>query len=223
MKKFDFYEFAGILCPGALLVLVLARMFPELAFIGNKENFSFGDLGIFVVLSYVAGELVHAVGNGIEKLCWGLWSGLPSDWVRSGKHDLISKQQKNQLGDKLAELTNIELPGGIHGLTQKAWYAITRQMYAVVRYAGRSSRIDVFNGYYGMFRGLAASLLVVIGVSILQRGWAHPRFYIFFGIALILALIRMHRFGVNYARELLVEFLATQKTDKPVSAPKEGE
>ena len=111
----------------------------------------------------------------------------------------------------------INSPNGLVGFSTEDWYMITRQIYAVVRYVGRSARIDIFNGYYGMFRGLAAALLLVILASALQRGFGHPRLYVLLVGALVLAIFRMHRFAVNYARELFVQFLVTQKSDK---APK---
>lgn len=223
MKKFDFYEFAAVLCPGALLVLALTRLLPELAFLAKKESYTFGDLGVFVLLSYVAGQLVQAVGNVLAKIWWLCWRGLPTDWVRTEKHKLIAQQQTDRLSQKLSELAGIEAPSGIAGFSESDWYAITRQIYAVVRYAGRSGRVDIFNGYYGMFRGLTASLLVVFVASVVQRGFVHPRVYVLLGSGLVLALFRMHRFAVNYARELFVQFLTTQKGDKSAAPTKEPE
>jgi len=223
MKKFDFYEFAAVLCPGALLVFALTKLFPELSFVGNKETFSFGDLGVFVLLSYVTGQLVQALGNVIAKVWWVFWSGLPTDWVRSGKHKLIAQQQMAQLSGKLSELTGIAVPNGVGAFSQADWYVITRQIYTVVRHAGRSSRVDIFNGYYGMFRGLTASLLLVTTLSVIQRGWVHLRLYVLFTAGVVLAVFRMHRFAVNYARELFVQFLTTQKGDKPPGSTKDAD
>src|SRR6266487_3369807 len=62
MKKFDFYEFAGVLCPGAVVVFGLAKLHPQLAPLIVKDDVSLGDLGFFVILSYVAGRLVLGVG-----------------------------------------------------------------------------------------------------------------------------------------------------------------
>jgi len=221
MKKFDFYEFAAILCPGALLVLALARLMPQLAFLANKDSYSFGDLGIFVILSYIAGELVQALGDVIAKVWWKFWCGLPTDWVRSGKRELLAPQQAAQLPAKLLELTGITAPHGVTRFSQDDWYGITRQVYAVILHARRSSRVDIFNAYYGMFRGLTASLLLVIVASVIERGCLHPRLYALLIGAFILALFRMHRFGVNYARELFVQFLTTQKDEKPLPPVKE--
>ena len=223
MKKFDFYEFAAVLCPGALLLFALTRLIPELGFLRNKESFSFGDLGVFVLLAYVAGQLVQAVGNVIAYVWWKCWSGLPSDWPRSGKHKLLAGQQTSALPAKMAELVALNARSGIGDFAADDWYMITRQIYAVVRHAGRSARIDIFNGYYGMFRGLAAALLLVIVAVAVQRGFGHPRLYILLVGAFVLAMFRMHRFAVNYARELFVQFLATQKTDKPAASAKETE
>ena len=98
-------------------------------------------------------------------------------------------------------------------MTRAEWFVVTRRMYAIVSHAGRSGRIDIFNGNYGMFRGIAAAMLVLIAASLVEVGWEHPRRYAIFGGALILALLRMHRFGVHYARELFVQLLTTEKTD----------
>jgi hypothetical protein len=223
IKQFDFYEFAAVLCPGALLLFALTRLIPELGFLTNKDTFSFGDLGVFVLLAYVAGQFVQAVGTAIAYIWWKSWGGLPSDWARSGKHKLLAQQQTALLPARLAKLTEINARSGISGFSADDWYLITRQIYAVVRHAGRSERIDIFNGYYGMFRGLAACLLLVIIAIAVQRGFGNPRLYVLLVGALVLAIFRMHRFAVNYARELFVQFLATQKTDKPAAAPKEAE
>ncbi len=215
MKKFDFYEFAGVLCPGAVVVFGLAKIYPTLApLISKQEGASLGDLGFFVILSYVAGHLVQAFGNIIEKLWWLCWGGLPSNWLRSKRERLLTDDQKAHLKVKFEKLSGTHIKP-IGDLTRRAWFNITRQMYAIVSHAGRAVRIDIFNGNYGMFRGIAAAMVVLIVASTVETGWHHPQRYAFLGSALLLALLRMHRFGVHYARELFVQFLATEKDDKP--------
>ena len=223
MKKFDFYEFVGVLCPGAVVVFGLAKIYPTLAPLISKEcGASFGDLGFFVILSYVAGQLVQALGNIIEKLWWVCWGGLPSNWLRSKRERLLTKEQKDELRSKFEKLTGTHI-NSMSSLKKKEWFVITRRMYAIVNHAGRAGRIDIFNGNYGMFRGIAAAMIFLIIASLVEIGWQHPRLYIFLGAALVLSLLRMHRFGVHYARELFVQFLTTQKTDKPPASAKEAE
>jgi hypothetical protein len=214
MKKFDFYEFAGVLCPGAVVVFGLSKIYPTLApLISKQEGASIGDLGFFVILSYIAGHLVQAVGNVFEKFWWMCWGGLPSNWLRSTRERLLTKEQKEHLRLKFEKLTGTHIKP-ISDLRKKEWFVITRRMYAIVSHAGRSGRIDIFNGNYGMFRGIGAAMFVLIAASLVEVGWQHPRRYAILGGALILALLRMHRFGVHYARELFVQFLTTEKTDK---------
>src|SRR6266498_4439013 len=130
MRKFDFYEFAGVLCPGAVVVFGLARLYPALAPLVSKDEISFGDLGLFVILSYVAGHLVQAFGNVIEKIWWFFWGGLPSDWVRSEHQHLLTKEQKDHLNAAFEKLSGIHIKP-IPQLTKKEWFSITRQIYAI--------------------------------------------------------------------------------------------
>ena len=51
---------------------------------------------------------------------------------------------------------------------RRQWYSVTRQICAAVSGAGRGSRIDVFNGHYGLCRGMASGLVVllILGLAI---------------------------------------------------------
>ncbi|MBL8809844.1 MAG: hypothetical protein JNM43_06665, partial [Planctomycetaceae bacterium] len=88
----------------------------------------------------------------------------------------------------------------------KAWYGITRQIYAAVSAAGRAGRVDTFNGNYGLNRGLAASLLT-IAILVLFTGRSNWPYSVGLLLGAIAALYRMHRFARHYARELFVQFL----------------
>jgi hypothetical protein len=80
------------------------------------------------------------------------------------------------------------------------------------------ARIEIFNGNYGLFRGIAASLLVVTVVTIGKHGfWSQPTL-ITSGI-LVVALLRMNRFGVHYASELYRQALNLAEPPKPVVTP----
>jgi hypothetical protein len=80
-----------------------------------------------------------------------------------------------------------------------------REVYAAVADAKRAGRVDTFNGNYGLMRGLAAAILVLliaamaVGKGLLVAGA--------FAIMFLLALQRMHRFGKHYAMELFIQFL----------------
>ena len=54
MRTFDFYEFAGVLCPGVVLPYSAALIIPEFAPIPRDQSVFLGDLGLFSVLMTVA-------------------------------------------------------------------------------------------------------------------------------------------------------------------------
>jgi hypothetical protein len=67
-SKFNAYEFIGILAPGGTILFGLALIFPELKAVFFEQGFSLGDLGLFVILAFVAGHLIQAVGNALVRL-----------------------------------------------------------------------------------------------------------------------------------------------------------
>lgn len=205
MRQFDFYEFSGILVPGATALVGSLLLFPDVLKPESIKDFSVGGLGLFVVLAYVLGHLVQAVGNGVESGWWSVWGGMPTDWARTKPERLLAPCQLDALEKTAKERLWFE---GLQ-IAQCAashWYAITRQIYAEVAGAGRADRIDVFNGNYGLNRGIASALLVVLPVAFIKSpvDWA---FVGGAGVAVILAIYRMHRFARHYARELFVQFL----------------
>lgn len=210
MKKFDFYEFTGILSPGVLLLCGLAWIYSDVYGVISNKDISVGDLGIIVVLAYVAGHLLQSLGNVLENVWWFCWRGMPSDWVRSQKHVIISEPQIKIIPAKVKKILKIECPDNISTLNKKDWFFITRQMYAIVKNAGLTERIDIFNGNYGMFRGIACSLIVLLCCVIIEVNFSNIKIIITLIILLILSLIRMHRFGVHYVRELFIQFISIQ-------------
>lgn len=198
--SFDFYEYAGIIVPGSVLAFGGMWLAPELREYLGPEGFTFGELGLFVVLSYALGQLVQGVGNTVE---WALWlplGGLPNKRVLDG--ETLTKQQHARLMAFLRE-------DGIIGETvsKAEARAAIREVYARVAAAGQSARIDKFNGIYGMLRGLSAALiLLTIACAIVGTDWQYVLLATF---STLISLRRMHRFGWHYGRELAVVYLAT--------------
>ena len=77
--------------------------------------------------------------------------------------------------------------------------------------AGHAKRIDTFNANYGLCRGLAASLLVLLFVNLICnfKGW---QIHVILSALCCLAIYRFYRFGIIYARELFVEFLQSSNS-----------
>jgi hypothetical protein len=142
----------------------------------------------------------------LEPPFWRLFGGMPTDWLRKPQQTLISDEQARKIQVQATALFAYDAEKVIAGLSQREWSVMVRQMYAAVQAAGRASRVDTFNGNYGMLRGLATALL--IGIVALPgsplRSWP-----LALGLAgaLVLAAVRMRRFAMHYARELFVQFL----------------
>jgi len=98
-RTFDFYEYAGIIIPGAVLVMALVWLFPESRALFSKEGVTLGELGLFLIIAYAAGHLVQAVGNYLEWAWWKPRGGMPSGQVLCGKH--LSTEQYKRLLDAL--------------------------------------------------------------------------------------------------------------------------
>lgn len=206
MRQFDFYEFAGIIAPGMLVVIGgIIIVFPNVEDLKELADLSVGGLGIGVLVAYVAGQLLQALGNGIENVWWRIRGGMPTDWVRTGKNNLIADDQRKLLQDKVRHMlkdTAFELKAT---LSAKQWYSITRQIYAMLD-ADKRARVDIFNGNYGLHRGIASGLLVLL-VMVTFVDWQAWRIELLLSLLFGMAIYRMNRFAIHYGRELFVQFL----------------
>src|SRR6478609_1704513 len=104
-RTFDFYEYAGVIVPGAVLVLGMLWLFPEGRAHFSKEGVTFGELGLFVIIAYASGQLVQGVGNWMEWLWWKSWGGNPSRRVLAGH--LISVSQHKRVVEALQKDGNV--------------------------------------------------------------------------------------------------------------------
>lgn len=208
MKKFDFYEFTGILVPGVILLYALSLRFPEVTPFMSSQQLSVGDLGLFIVLSYVTGHLVQSVGNFVEWVFWKPFGGMPTNWVIAGRTPgYLNPQQVEALPSKVEQILGWKPGKALSEMTQKEWNPLVSSIYASVQAAGRSGRVDVFNGNYGMLRGVGSSLLVAAALCVIGKGEVYWGAVVAVVALAAVALVRMFRFGRHYARELFIQFL----------------
>lgn len=208
MRKFDFYEFAGVIAPGVVVLLAAALIWPDYLGSIQKLDVTLGGFGLALLIAYVAGHLLQGVGNLLEEGWWKVMGGWPSDWPRTGKGNLLSNAQLTKLQERIQDdLGYTEFRFG-PDLTAEAWHPVFRQLYAVVRAAGRDDRAHTFNGNYGMFRGIVAAASVSTMGVMLALGWGAWPLCLAFLVAALLALLRMHRFAKHYVQETLMQFLS---------------
>src|SRR6266571_6089003 len=221
MKTFDFYEFTGILVPGAITLVAILLVFPQIRTSLFSSDLTVGDLGLFVVLAYAAGHLTQAVGNGVEWVLWKVMQGMPTDWVRTRAHPLLAHAQIQTLQAKLSSELNIQTTIDEKTLSSGAWYNITRQIYAAVAAQSRNNRIDIFNGNYGLNRGIASALLIGLALLLLVHGPMYWQIALLILLSAGVALYRTYRFGIRYARELFVQFLQLPTSESTSATPPE--
>jgi hypothetical protein len=215
-KEFSFYEFVGVISPGMVCLMIVAYVIRYEDNLINICQLSVGGFGFIVIVAYFVGHLIQSVGNLFETVWWKLFGGMPTSWiVKRNSCGYLSKCQVDALEGKMSNLLNLCTITTLSNYTTKEWYAITRQIYAAVKQEGASERLDIFNGNYGFFRGIAASLLMGILILIIFNGITEWRSILIVTIFFFLALARMHRFGKHYARELFVQFLQIKEPSFP--------
>jgi hypothetical protein len=202
-RNFDFYEYAGIIMPGAVVVMALVWVFPESRALFSKEGVTFGEFGLFIVIAYAAGQLVQAVGNYLEWVWWKCWGGWPSGRVLCGKY--LSTDQHRRLRDALRPVLGDADPCK---LSEPEKLAIVREVYSEIAGAGKASRVDTFNGNYGLMRGLAAAFVMTFALAIVTSQGIIALCVL--AVLFLLAIHRMHRYGRHYATELFTQFLVAR-------------
>ena len=75
MRQLDFYEFAGIVAPGVVLITtsLLAVMEPPVLL-----EMNLGASAIFIIFAYVIGHILQGIGNWFELAWWKLFGGMPN-------------------------------------------------------------------------------------------------------------------------------------------------
>ncbi|MCS4155484.1 hypothetical protein GGQ03_002787 [Salinibacter ruber] len=213
MDKFSYYDILGVIAPGTVFLAGLLLLFGDLKSARLLEGVSVGGLGIFALLAYAGGQMVQAVGNALENAYWWFWDGMPSDWVRTGRHEhlSLSDPQVEQLTEVCTSKLRLSIDSSLQDLSSDEWDGITSQIYAAVEAEDRDQRISAFNSNYGFHRGLTVAVLL-LAVTAFINGW------VWIGLAAVgaasITLYRMHRFARHYARELFVQALQLSDTPK---------
>jgi hypothetical protein len=193
-KEFSFYEFVGILVPSAIL-LYATQIIIEIVY--QKQIVDFGKLGesiIFVIICYGVGHTLQSLGNIVENAVWFLYGSKPTGWLTK-KNRFGKTLFENPLNQRIEEKVKHKFGDDI-----KDYGSLT---YNLLFQNGKTSRIDIFNGNYSLFRGLAISFLLITVMCGYFFDWKITGIAI---IPFILSLMRMVRFAKYYATETFRTF-----------------
>jgi hypothetical protein len=103
MRNFSFYEHI----PGAIFVIGLIIILPELRSFFQQDGVSIGDLGAILLVAYAAGQGIAALGNVIESAWWKVQGGMPSCWVVGEEPRILHPAQVKQLEGHISERLKI--------------------------------------------------------------------------------------------------------------------
>ena len=152
VEKLDFYDVVGMLVPGALLVFVVAILFPSIslyvAATGLPDSFVAAGL---LALAFFAGQLLQAIGSECEGLLYSMWGGNPREMAFEGKlpKRYLAEDAASRITERLRrEYGQDETDGSLF-------------LRAVGLANGRTgARHERFNALYAYHRGCVALMAV---------------------------------------------------------------
>jgi hypothetical protein len=207
MKEVTLYDILGVLAPGTVFTVGMLTLYPDVAPIITRKEFTVGNFGLVILVSYISGNLVAALGHCLERLWWKVRCGSPTDRARKPGGSILTTREQEGVQRKLVQASIIGANEAIAGLATDDWRSVTRRIYTDLERRGVTRRIDLFNAQYGMNRGIAAALIVVICAIPIQFGFGYWRLQLVLSAGAALALHRMARFSRYYASELFRQFL----------------
>jgi hypothetical protein len=216
--RFDQYDYFGYILPGAAVVFAAMLFSADVRGQFGNEGIDFAGLGLFIIVSFVVGHVVQAIGYALEEF-GHRQIGDPS--VLGGEQSLLSAKQKSRLAQRLKTDFDEEL----ENLDRFAWRALRREMYARLAAPSLRERLDTFRGHAGLLRGMTAAMIVIaIGFVIFQyraKGTAAFVDISAWGLFLVLVLtagaagFRARHFRGIFTRELIVQYLSSPKETPP--------
>lgn len=198
--KFDAYEYIGVIVPGTIVLYVAAVLYPS-SLPGVTTSLSLADLGVALVLAFVAGHLIQAGGNAWEDMIWFFTDGMPTSWAAKDKTTLLSADQLTRLDTCFARDFQCERSSLTDGRGPM------RELFVRIRKHGKTERIDKFNRNYGLMRGIAVAFLAAAALILLKSPYLWREALSMLALCAV-ATYRMVRFGTHYAREVFVEYLS---------------
>ncbi len=200
MRNFDYYEFAGIFVPGAVALFGLSLVIQEVNTLLLSNQNQFSAISIMLVISYACGYLVQAVGNILEKMWWKFRKGWPTDWIMIESNNTYSEHWRESI------YSHFMSEGKNPFVNKRTWIGFTREIYAEIKAASLHDRVDFFNGSYGLTRGIASSLILILIVVVVLKG-VIINVCLSLVVAIVLSIYSMDKYARTYARELFAQYV----------------
>jgi hypothetical protein len=202
-RELSMYEIAGIMGPGIIFIIVIYILFPDLTSHLGNEPITIGLFGIILMLSYIVGHVVQAIGNILIKPFWKLIGDEPKYWIINKKSkNLLNEKQTKLLKSRFENELEIQLPNDITEISKSDWDSYNRSIFVSVNKLDNTSQANVFLADFGLFRGLATALILGLLISIMLYGLEYWIYQVLTLLIICLSGYRMLQFAKYHIREL---------------------
>ncbi len=222
-----FVEFASVVMPGAVLLLMLSLLFlPQDWLLNGFPGSALGLMG-GIVFSFAAGHLLQGFSQlAIERLWTRVQLRSAAEWAigRFAGHEserYLTVEQLEQMDIHYPFKLGISFPAA-SSLDSNALESAVAHAEAYVYSAKVSERLDDLNADYKLNKGLfTAFLLISVCLALSLPGWlpvssgpwALPKLAVSI-IATTCFYVRMNYHSRKYAQTLFLQFLATSPSNR---------
>jgi hypothetical protein len=164
---FATYEFITYVVPGGVFVFCLMVLFKDVRKIFGAGRIDIGGLGLFLVLSFIAGELFNTIGIDVIQplliankvdLVWAADQKIIPDRYKS----MLISAIKRDFGVIPIDRLDLDSPGQRTDNDYRLWQSIVARMRARVALNKDSDRIEIYLQHYFTNINIATSLLFCI-------------------------------------------------------------
>jgi hypothetical protein len=208
LAKLDPYELIAVIPTGVIFCIGLFLIFFGLPMnlLGeadnlNKLNASLGDLGLIVIVAFVAGQLLRQIARRLERWLWPLFGGWPAERYLDRKRQHLDHGQYERLYGAI-DSRILHRPPTRKDLNG----SLVHDMFVQCHAANRAERLDAMNRNYGFFNGLAVSFLLLAIVAAFQ-GLGELEFALVLFAVGLLAVYATVEAGNDFAMELMTQFI----------------
>jgi hypothetical protein len=204
---FNAFDYLAYIIPGSVFVYALMWLSPTLKAPLVEDKIDLGSFGVFVIIAFVAGQLLHAAARYVPE-----WPMAAAGWVYRTS-ELVCSHEKmfgteiragvaKKLSVETAEMNAICDAGDLQPRRN-----LLRQIFARESKAPGHDRVELFERLYYLNLDLAAAFILLIPVTLILRP-QRKLISVFFLAGVILTLERASHLDRIYARELIQSFLS---------------
>jgi hypothetical protein len=169
MSFFDAYDYVGYIVPGAVLLLCLMYVFPELREQFGQTKLEISEIGIFLIVAFVAGQLLHQIAHVTDGGILNRRYASETFFSKSQKLQLVSLEDRNRILQVVNKNFGIAqvCKAGFDPITdggddKRIWSDVIKRMYIDIRDKKLNDRIDIFNRGEGLMLALGTAFCLLI-------------------------------------------------------------